>query len=167
MGWDISHARRLVPLFDAVERNGSQALCTFCLPAGLLSSGLVRAAYANQMADVIWTRIVSIYCFLTFGVALMVVIAWPIWQGIVHAELVVLPLGWHQPFPKGSFITWNFYKLLLGDLGASFFLLGGSTRPSIQKYVSKYYSQFSVYDDAPGLRQYEKLQFWSSLIGLK
>lgn len=41
MGWDISHARWLVPLFDAVERNGSQALSTFRLPVGLLPSRLV------------------------------------------------------------------------------------------------------------------------------
>lgn len=56
MGWDISHARWSVPLFDAFERNGSQACSTFAFPVGVLPSRQVRDTYANQLVDVIWNQ---------------------------------------------------------------------------------------------------------------
>ncbi|WP_156487642.1 hypothetical protein [Synechococcus sp. MIT S9509] len=165
-GWDISHARRLVPLFEAVERNGSQASATFGIPFGLLPTRLVRDAYTNQLADVIWNQDPKYPLFSNYwgGANGWYRVAYKPGNG--SCRIGYPPFGLTSAFPQGGFITWKVYKPQLGDLGVSLFRLSISTRPSDRVFVTKYYPQLAVPDDAPGPRQYGKLQFWSSLIGL-
>ena len=166
MGWDISHSRRLVPLFDAVARLGSQALSTYRLPSGLLPSERVRSAYANQLADVIWNQDHTYPLFANYwgGANGWYRVAYNSGNG--SCRIGNPPFGLTSAFPQGGFVVWTAYKPLLGELGVSLFRRSSSTLRADHEFIRKYYPQLAVSDDSRGAKQYGKLQFWSSFVGV-
>lgn len=166
MGWDISHSRRLVPLFEAVERNGSQASATFGIPFGLLPSSLVRDAYANQLADVIWNQDSKYPLFSNYwgGANGWYRVAYK--PGNSSCRNGTPPFGLSSAFPQGGFITWARLNRDLAGIAKSLFTLSDSFFSLDRTFMIKHYPQLVVSDNAIGSSQFGKLQFLSSLVGV-
>ena len=167
MGWDISHARRLVPLFDAVERHGSQALLRYGLEAGNLPSAEVRAAYANQLADVIWNQDPRRPLFTNYwsGANGWYRVAYDPGNGA--CRIGASPYGLTAAFAQGGFITWGSTHHALGMLGKKIYYLSISTNSADLAWIAMYYPLLAVSDMAPGSMQMGKIQFLPSLISVR
>ena len=166
MGWDISHARRLVPLFDAVERNGFQARSTFDFPVGLLPSRQVTDAYANQLVDVIWNQDPKYPLFANYwgGANGWHRVAYKPGNG--SCRLGNPPSGLSSAIAQGGFLTWAKTSPPLRKLSKRLFEWSNSIFLYDQKTTSKYYSKLIVPDAVHASKQYGKLQFLSSLVGV-
>lgn len=165
-GWDISHARRLVPLFDAVELNGSQAMSSYGFAVGVLPSGRVKAAFANQLANVIWNQDPHYPLFSNFwgGANGWYRVAYKSGNG--SCRIGKPPFGLASAFPQGGFITWANTHPALGKLGKRIFQLSKSNLRMDRAFMSKYYPQLVVSRADPFSSNFGKLQFLSSLVGV-
>jgi hypothetical protein len=166
MGWDISHARRLVPLFDAVERNGFQARSTFDFPVGLLPSRQVRDAYVNQLVDVIWNQDPKYPLFANYwgGANGWYRVAYTPGNG--SCRLGNPPFGLSSAIAQGGFIVWARVHPGLSGLAKTLFNLSYSTFTPHRVFIAEYYPQLAVADSAPARYQFGKIQFLSSLVGV-
>ena len=164
MGWDISHARRLVPLFDAVERHRLKTLLRYSLPAGSLPSAEVRAAYANQLVDVIWNQDPQRPLFTNYwsGANGWYRVAYDPGNG--DCRMGAPPYGLTSAFAQGGFTTWGGTNDILRNLGERIYRLSISTDSSDRSWIAKYYPRLAVSDMSPGVMQLGKIQFLSSLI---
>jgi hypothetical protein len=164
MGWDISHARRLVPLFDAVERHRLKTLLRYGLPAGSLPSAEVRAAYANQLVDVIWNQDQQRPLFTNYwsGANGWYRVAYNPGNG--DCRTGAPPYGLTSAFAQGGFLTWGGTHEILRKLGERIYRLSLSTVSIDQAWMKTYYPQLTASEAAPGFRQLGKIQFLASLI---
>jgi hypothetical protein len=164
MGWDISHARRLVPLLDAVERHRPQALLRYGLETGSLPSTDVRAAYANQLADVVWNQDSRRPLFTNYwsGANGWYRVAYDPGNGA--CRIGNPPYGLTSAFAQGGFMTWGGTHDILRKLGERIYWLSLSTLSTDQAWMRTYYTQLTASEAAPGFKQLGKIQFLASLI---
>ena len=164
MGWDISHSRRLVPLFDAVNRVGNRALQMYDIDSEVLADRSLQAAYANQLAKVIWNQDVEKPLFSNYwsGANGWYRVAYDPGNG--SCRLGNPPFGLSSAFAQGGFITWGKLDVLIHRLGAQLYLNMSQDLPENVDWLQRYYPQLAVGDSELGIKQVGKLQFLSSLI---
>lgn len=106
-----------MPLFNAVELNGSEAMSSYRMVVGVLPSGRVRAAFANQLADVIRNQDLHCPLFSNYSGRANGWYAWPTSQGMVLVGLVALLLGWHQPSQRVASLHGPLYSPCIRGIG--------------------------------------------------
>lgn len=164
VGWDISHARRLVPLFDAVNRVGSQAFQKYDIDPGELPDRSLQVAYAKQLEHVIWNQDIEKPLFSNYwsGANGWYRVAYDPGNG--SCRLGNPPFGLSSAFAQGGFITWGELDGLIHRLGAQLYFNMSQDLPENVDWIQRYYPQLAAGDSELGTKQVGKLQFLSSLI---
>ena len=143
MGWDLSHARRLVPLFDAVYRLGNAASETYAIEPGVLPGRSIQTAYANQLVQVIWNQDVEKPLFANYwsGANGWYRVAYD--PGNRTCRLGTPPFGLSSAFAQGGFIIWGVDSPMLASLGLSLYSATVSRPPADQAWLAKYYPEIA------------------------
>jgi hypothetical protein len=164
VGWDISHSRRLVSLFEAVNRYRSRALNRFGLSLNRLPSAQLQRAYANQLVDQIWNQDLRYPLFTNFwsGANGWYRVAYK--PGNQACRLGNAPYSLSSSFAQGGFITWGRMQPRIMPVAWSLYKASLSLDPGDQAWLANHYPELSVADDAPAGRQFGKIQFLASLI---
>jgi hypothetical protein len=163
LGLDISHARRLVHFFAAIERNRDALSKVFQIPLPEIPPQEVVTAFARQLRLKVWNQDQEKPLFTNYfnGANGWYRVGYD--NGGSQCAEGYPPFGLTNSFPTGGYITWSAAEPMLGRLGRQIYALTQSDDKSNQAFVEKYYANLraSASGDAQVI---EKLMFWPSLI---
>lgn len=161
IGWDISHARRLVNALDALERNLKAMAYILSLSEMQLPPSGLPEAFVNTLVAVVWNGDTAKPLFSNY------------WSGANGWYRVAYdsngagqcingypPYGLSDSFLTGGYITWARYSPVIGLLGQRLYYFIDSTKRDDASFIDRYYS---------GLRRnsiYSRLMFLPSLVGV-
>jgi hypothetical protein len=163
-GWDISHARRLVHAFDALERDRAAMKAVYALddrqlpPAGLVN------AFANALVADIWNDDTERPLFSNYwsGANGWYRVAYD--NGTGQCVEGTPPFGLSDAFPTGGYVTWARYNPAIGTLGKNLYALTNRSDPDARSFVDHYYRSLGPAANAPA-RMLSRFMFVSSLAG--
>jgi hypothetical protein len=165
IGWDFSHARRLVQALDAIQRNRQSLVNVYGLNRELLPRPDLPAAFANTVVSVIWNGDKEAPLFANY------------WSGANGWYRVAYdnrtdqcregtpPYGLSASFPTGGFVTWAKYNATIGVLGERLYKLFQSGAPNTRDFIKKYYPGFSATSNEKE-RVMSNFMFLPSLVGV-
>ena len=143
VGWDISHARRLVHFFDAIERNRSALQSVFGLSDKDLPSQKTMASFAHQLRLNVWNQDKDYPLFANYysGANGWYRVAYD--NGTDRCSEGYPPYGLSDSFPSGGYVTWSIWDKRIGELGQRLYALTNSDAEVDQEFIKKYYPQYS------------------------
>ena len=164
-GWDISHARRLVHALDALERNRLALKNIFYLHGRQLPPESLPTAFANTLVATIWNGDTEKPLFSNYWSGAN---GWyrVDYDGGSGSSEGTPPYGMTDSFLSGGYVTWSKYNPIIGSLGRHFYDLTNSTKRDNDRFMEKYYKQFSKGADAKS-KNLNKLTFYPSLVGIQ
>lgn len=163
LGWDISHARRLVQVLDAVELNRSALQTWYSLvPAELPASDLSRD-FAAQLVTTVWNGDMRHPLFSNYwsGANGWYRVAYD--DGTAGCRAGIGPYGLSSSFATGGYATWARYYPLIGELARTVYAASLSADRTDRAYVDKYLPGLSASASASN-RMLNQLMFWPSLV---
>jgi len=164
LGWDISHARRLVHLFDALERNRRAVGAVYGLTSSVIPSAEVAAAFARQLRLKVWNQSRERPLFANYfsGVNGWYRVAYD--NGTGRCREGYPPYGLSDSFPTGGYATWVKFDPALGLLAQRIYGITTSSDSADRAFVDKFYRALGS-RVAPNVRELNELMFWPTLIG--
>jgi hypothetical protein len=162
-GWDLSHARRLVPALDALERNRAAITSEFSLDAAKLPSPNLARRFARTLVGVVWNGDKDKPLFSNYwsGANGWFRVAYD--NGTGRCTEGYPPYGMSESFLTGGYVTWARYNPSVGALGQKMYDLLSSPDAAKSPFITKYYSKFV--SGAPGRRTLFRFEFLPSLVG--
>jgi hypothetical protein len=139
IGWDISHARRLVHVLDALDRNRDAIRQIFPACAAFLPSSGLASAYANTLVAVVWNHDADKPLFSNY------------WSGANGWYRVGYkgtdgqcregypPYGMSDAFVTGGYIAWGRYNPVIDRLGRRIYELAGASDENASTFINKNY----------------------------
>lgn len=163
VGWDISHARRLVHFFEAIERNRSALQKVFGLSDKDLPSQQTMASFAHQLRLNVWNQDMDYPLFSNYysGANGWYRVAYD--NGTDRCMEGYPPYGLSDSFPSGGYATWSIWDKRIGELGQRLYALMNSDAKVDQEFINKYYPQHSRAAMTNSRLTYE-MMFWPSLV---
>ncbi|OPY85087.1 MAG: hypothetical protein A4E65_00194 [Syntrophorhabdus sp. PtaU1.Bin153] len=165
IGWDISHARRLVHALDALERNRDAMKDKFSLNDGQLPSIGLPSAFANTLVAVVWNGDTTKPLFSNY---------WSGANGWYRVEYDdrtgqcregYPPYGLTDSFPTGGYSTWARYRPVIGALGQRLYDLISAPDGASSPFIAKYYPSLSKSANVQS-KKATKFMFLPSLVGV-
>jgi hypothetical protein len=163
IGWDLSHARRLVHFFDAIDSQRAAMQTVWQLSADALPSQAVMKAFAQQLHRHVWNQDAQHPLFTNYysGANGWYRVAYD--NGTGHCSEGYPPHGLTDSFPTGGFVTWGQWVPQLGVLGWQLLALAGSTQPEDIAFMSRYYRGLTP-AATPQVLRAQQLMFWPTLV---
>lgn len=163
LGWDLSHARRLVHFFDAIERNRAAMTQLFHLAATDLPSRDTMAAFARQLRMRVWNQDKSKPLFANYysGANGWYRVAYD--NGAGRCMEGYPPFGLTDAFPTGGYATWDALDPGLHGLGVRLYELTKSGVAAEQEFIKTYYPNLGQSAGGNG-RLLAELMFWPTLV---
>lgn len=164
-GWDISHARRLVPAMDALERNREALKKIFGLKESQLPAKTLPSAFANTLVAVIWNGDTTKPLFSNY------------WSGANGWYRVAYRRGsgkcneGHPPyfltgaFPTGGYIAWARYNPIIGELGKTLYKMMNDSGEESSAFIERYYPILAK-SKRGNKEALSRFMFMSSLVGV-
>lgn len=165
-GWDISHARRLVPALDALERNREAMKKIFGLKESQLPAKSLPSAFANTLVAVIWNGDTAKPLFSNY------------WSGANGWYRVAYrqrsgkcnegnpPYFLTGAFPTGGYIAWARYNPVIGQLGKTLYKLMNDPSEENSAFIERYYPILAKTKN--GRKEtLSRFMFMSSLVGVE
>ena len=139
IGWDISHARRLVHFFDAIQRNREALAAVYGVADKELPAKNVVSAFARQLFVNVWNQDQDWPLFANYfsGANGWYRVAYD--NGTGRCLEGFPPSGLSDAFPTGGFATWSVLEPQLRPLGQRIYELSQSDEDSDQAFVESYY----------------------------
>jgi len=139
LGWDLSHARRLVPALDAFVRNRSNLATVFNYRNSSFDPAKLQRAFANQIVDTIWNKDRQYPLFSNFwdGSNGWYRAGYENGTGGCRPGEAPYSLAWS--FPTGSYPQWGAFNSTIHSLSTQLYRLLNSTDPTATTFVTKYY----------------------------
>jgi hypothetical protein len=164
LGWDISHARRLVHFFEAIDRNRSAVIKVFGLMPGDLPSREIMSAFAGQLRIRIWNqdKVKPLFANYFNGANGWYRVAYD--NGTGRCQPGHPPYGLTDAFPTGGYATWAALDHGLGGLGERIYELTQSNHEDDQGFVNTYYPSLGTKARAD-VRVVAEFMFWPTLVG--
>ena len=163
IGWDISHARRLVHAFDAIERN-REAMQQFWRVAqdDLPSVGIMRA-FAHQLLEKVWNGDAEYPLFSNYwsGANGWYRVGYD--NGTPRCMEGYPPFGLSNAFATGGYASWARYDPEIRTLGRRLYRLSVSDIEADRLFMDKYYPGLGT-KAGVGNRMLTQLMFWPSLV---
>jgi hypothetical protein len=165
-GWDISHARRLVHAFDAIERNRKPLEKFSGLNQAQVPSSQLFSAFANTLIEDVWNGDAAYPLFSNFlsGANGWYRVAYD--NGTGECREGTPPYGLTTSFASGGYITWGQYHPQIGKLGTRLYELTQSSDPAATSFIKRYYHKLNEADNKQNLYM-QQMMFWPSLISPK
>ncbi len=166
-GWDISHARRLVPALETLvrNRNNIKKLWGYNNPA--FDPEAIRRAYANQIAEKIWNGDAQYPLFSNF---------WSGdngWYRVAYASqtgrqfIGYPPYGLSNSIPNGGYAVWGAFQPTLNALFKTIFTLSRKEKPEAKSFIQQHYRAFSGNNpNTLSVPSTESFSFLSDLVAL-
>lgn len=163
IGWDISHARRLVHAFDAIERNRKALQQVFGVSAADLPSAQTMRAFAQQLAVKVWNGDAGFPLFANYwsGVNGWYRVAYD--NGTPRCMEGYPPFGLTDSFATGGYASWARYAPEIRPLGRRLYRLSVSKAEADRRFMDKYYPGLGVKASADN-KMLTQLMFWPSLV---
>jgi hypothetical protein len=164
-GWDISHARRLVPALDSLQRNRKAIQRTFLLDDAQLPASELTSAFANTLVSVIWNGDKDRPLFSNYwsGANGWFRVAYGRARGKCREGYP--PYGMTGSFLTGGYITWARNKPIIGVLGRRFYELTSSPDDDALQFIVKYYPDWGPAANAEK-KALMNMMFLPSLVGI-
>jgi hypothetical protein len=163
LGWDLSHVRRLVHVFDAIERNRSEIAKVFTLAPSELPSRDTMASFARQLRIRVWNQDEAKPLFANYfnGANGWYRVNYD--NGTGRCMEGYPPYGLTDAFPTGGFAMWATLDPALGGLAERLYELTRSGRQDEQAFVNTYYPNLSN-KAAVNVRKLTEIMFWPTLV---
>ncbi len=163
IGWDISHARRLVHALDALERNRSAMKEAFSLTDGQLPPENITTLFANAFVETIWNGDKDQPLFANYwcGANGWYRVAYD--NGTGQCREGSPPYGLTNSFPTGGYITWGRFNPIIGELGHRLYTWVSTPEGEKSPFIIKYYPSLSN-KASTQTRARERFMFLPSLI---
>jgi hypothetical protein len=163
-GWDISHARRLVPALDALDRNRKALKSVFALDDTQLPAMRLPAAFANTLVSAVWNGDTDRPLFSNYwsGANGWFRVAYD--NGTGQCREGSPPYGMSDSFLTGGYVTWARYQPVIGRLGRRLYELADSQEPEDAQFIARYYPALGP-SAGPQSRDLTRLMFLPSLVG--
>lgn len=163
LGWDFSHARRLVTALDAVEQRRDAMLKAYRLPPGDLPAAGLPQAFAVQLLGVLWNHDSTYPLFTNFwdGSNGWYRVAYDNGTGACRSGTP--PWGLTDSFATGGFIAWGRYQPPLSELGIQIYRLSQTADQQATAFITKNYSQLGSQASSNN-RMLTQLMFWPNLV---
>ena len=143
-GWDISHARRLVPFFDSLTNNKNFLQTVFNnLTVGDINSiSETQESFQNKLSEVIWNQNEAYPLFSNFwnGKNGWYRVAYD--NGTQQCVEGFSPSGLSFSVPTGGFLSWN-QNQQIKKIGQNLYNLSLSLDKTDIDFVNQNYSQIS------------------------
>jgi hypothetical protein len=169
LGWDLSHARRLVPALDTFARNRSNLATVFSYSNPSFDPVKLQRAFASQIVGKIWNKDRQYPLFSNFwdGSNGWYRAGYENGTGGCRAGEAPYSLAWS--FPTGSYPQWGAFNATIRALGRQLYTLFNSEDPKAVTFVSKYYNQLRNPGKPTGaasiVHDIWTLTFLSSMVG--
>jgi hypothetical protein len=162
-GWDLSHARRLVPALDALERNRLALKAVFSVSDYQLPAPTLSKAFAGTLINMVWNGNKASPLFSNY---------WSGSNGWLDAYYSngecsegFRPHGVTDSFPTGGYITWARHYPLIGELGARLYDLTNTATGAKTAFMTQYYPRLSASAEFES-NAISKFMFHPSLVGV-
>jgi hypothetical protein len=164
VGWDLSHARRLVPALDALERNRQAMLAMYRLSERRLPPAGLAENFANTLLATIWNGDTAAPLFANYwsGLNGWYRVAWD--DGTGKCREGYPPYGMSEAFATGGYLAWSRYQPMLGVLGRRLYTILDASGAAETPFVQRYYPSLSNHEN-PGRRALARFAFLASLVG--
>lgn len=158
LGWDFSHARRIVRLFETIERVNNIDLK---VDLSFIDHRVI-SAFVNQLVYKIWNQNSSFPLFGNYwnGENGWYRVSYNNGSGVCYEGKK--PYGLSVSFPTGGFITWGKYNPVISKLGKRLLQLSFSESPAESIFMNQYYSNIVSFKKKKNALFL--LMFYSSLI---
>lgn len=165
LGWDLSHARRLVPALDTFVRNRSNLAIVFSYHNESFDPAKLQRAFANQIVDKIWNKDSQYPLFSNFwdGSNGWYRAGYENGTGGCRQGEAPYSLAWS--FPTGSYPQWGAFNSTIQSLSKQLYILFNSTAPKAVAFVTKYYSPLKNSGKPNSTQDIWTLAFLSSIVG--
>ncbi len=163
LGWDISHARRLVQVLAALHAN-RQAMAEWwgLAPQQLPSADLARA-FAAQLLARVWNGDVQSPLFTNYFNGANGWLRAGYDNGTGRCYVGYPPFGLSDSFATGGYAQWAEYFPQLSELARTIYQRTQSNKPDDLRFVEQYYFYLAL--DAEARRHLEQqIMFWPSLV---
>lgn len=163
LGWDISHARRLVHALNALEVNRRTMADWWNLPARDLPSPDLAQAFAARLLARVWNGDTQAPLFTNYlsGANGWYRVAYDNGTGRCYAGYP--PFGLSASFATGGYAQWEAYFPQIGELARTLYQRTKSMEAADQTFVERYYRGLS-YAESSGSRMTRQIMFWPSLV---
>lgn len=156
-GWDISHARRLVPALETFTRNRKHIRAVWEYDNPAFDPEALRQAFANQLVEKIWNGDLKYPLFSNF---------WSGdngWYRVAYANQTgrqfvgYPPYGLSISIPSGGYPVWGAFHPTLRTIFNNIYQLSQTDDAEATSFVSKYYTS---------AKRIQSLSFLSDLVAL-
>ena len=163
IGWDISHARRLVHAFDAIQRNRKALQQVFGVSAAALPTAQTMRAFAQQLVVNVWNGDIEFPLFSNYwsGANGWYRVAYD--NGTPRCVEGYPPFGLSDSFATGGYASWGRYAPEIRPLGRRLYRLSVSDGEAVSLFIDKYYPGLGDQESA-GNRMLTQLMFWPTLV---
>lgn len=164
-GWDISHARRLVHVLDALQRNRVAIAETWGVTLDERVFKLNKA-FANNLLHTVWNGDAAYPLFANYwsGANGWYRVAWD--DGTGRCREGTPPFGLTSSFATGGYVTWASYQPLIGSLGLRLYSIFQSNSAQDVGFTERYYRQFARGSTGKNADR-AWLMFLPSLVGIR
>ena len=164
VGWDISHARRLVPALETFVRNHENLKKVWGYDNQAFNPIALRKAYANQVVEKIWNGDINFPLFTNFysgdnG-----------WYRVAYANQTgrqfagYPPFGMNASMPMGGYPIWGAFNPTLSNLFTNIYELSQQKDSTAKSFMKKYYPGLSVSKPGNTLKEIQNLSFLSDMV---
>lgn len=163
IGWDLSHSRRLIHYFQAVDGNRSAMQSIWHLGPSLLPSQGVMLGFAQKLLSHVWNQDAKRPLFANYwsGANGWYRVAYD--NGTNRCMEGYPPHGLTDAFTTGGYATWGQWLPQLGELGWQLLSLADSTDPDDQAFMARHYRGLTG-AAAANVLMVQQLMFWPTLI---
>lgn len=165
VGWDISHARRLVPALETFVRNWKNIKAVWSYENQAFDPIALRTAYANQIVDKIWNGDIRYPLFTNF---------WSGdngWYRVAYAAEETgrrfsgyPPYGLTNSIADGGYPIWSSFHPRLNTIFKNIFKLSQGEDDASKSFIKRYYPGF--YQKKPLNSEKMSLSYFSFLCDL-
>lgn len=164
-GWDISHARRLVHVLDALKRNRVAITVTWGAEPEIAPTRLSKA-FAGNLLHEVWNGDLDYPLFTNYwsGANGWYRVAWD--DGTGKCREGTPPFGLTSSFATGGYVTWASYQPVIGELGLRLYSIFQSSRAEDVAFTERHYPNFA-HSATPEKVALARLMFLPSLVGIE
>ena len=162
-GWDISHARRLVPALETFARNQRSIREVWGYENPRFDPQAIRKAFANQIIEKIWNKDAEYPLFSNY---------WSGdngWYRVAYAAQTGRQFSGYPPFglsnsiPEGGYPIWGTLHPQLDAISRRLYELAGSDDEKARAFMAKHYGHL-MFVGPQGQKRKPSFSFLSDLV---
>lgn len=163
LGWDISHARRLVHALSALQLNHAAMQQVYGLTDSDLPAPGTAKAFAAQLVANVWNGNLQAPLFTNYwgGANGWYRVAYE--NGTASCYPGTPPFGLSDSFATGGYATWAKHYPVIGDLARRIYSISQASDAVNQNYTKQYLRDLSA-GASTNTKMLTQLMFWPTLI---